>query len=59
MQQCSAFAYVRDHRSRRRDYELETLAQFDRIARHLEEAVGLEAPNPPKPGDVEHEVVSA
>jgi cellulose biosynthesis protein BcsQ len=59
MQQCSAFAYVRDHRSRRRDYELETLAQFDRIARHLEAAVGLEAPNPPEPGDVEHEVVSA
>ncbi|WP_372911260.1 ParA family protein [Salinigranum sp.] len=59
MQQCSAFAYVRDHRSRRRDYELETLAQFDRVARHLEAAVGLEAPNPPEPGDVEHEVVSA
>jgi cellulose biosynthesis protein BcsQ len=59
MQQCSAFTYVRDHRSRRRDYELETLAQFDRIARHLEGAVGLEAPNPPEPGDVEHEVVTA
>jgi cellulose biosynthesis protein BcsQ len=59
MQQCSAFTYVREHRSRRRDYELETLAQFDRIARHLERTVGLEAPNPPEPGDVEHEVVSA
>lgn len=59
MQQCSAFRYVREFRDRRRDYEIETLAQFDRIARHLEEAVGLEAPDPPEPGDVEHEVVSA
>ncbi|MEF8802297.1 MAG: ParA family protein [Halolamina sp.] len=59
MQQCSAFRYVREFRDRRRDYELETLAQFDRIARHLEEEVGLEAPNPPEPGDLEHEVISA
>lgn len=59
MQQCSAFRYVREFRDRRRDYELETLAQFDRIARHLETAVGIEAPNPPSPGDLEHEVMSA
>jgi cellulose biosynthesis protein BcsQ len=59
MQQCSAFRYVREHRDRRRDYELETLAQFDRIARHLERAVGLDAPNPPEPGDVDHEVIPA
>ncbi|GGN24227.1 ParA family protein [Halarchaeum nitratireducens] len=59
MEQCSAFTYVRKHRDRRRDYELETLAQFDRVARHLEEQVGLEAPNPPQPGDVEHEVLQA
>ncbi|MCG1004698.1 MULTISPECIES: ParA family protein [Halobacterium] len=59
MQQCSAFEYVRNHRDRRRDYEIETLAQFDRIARHLEEQVGLEAPNPPEPGDLDHEVLSA
>lgn len=59
MQQCSAFRYVREFRDRRRDYEIETLAQFDRIARHLEKEVGLEAPDPPEPGDVEHEVVSA
>lgn len=59
MQQCSAFEYVRNHRDRRRDYEIETLAQFDRIARHLEEQVGLEAPNPPEPGDLNHEVLSA
>jgi cellulose biosynthesis protein BcsQ len=59
MQQCSAFAYVRDHRDRRRDYEVETLAQFDRLARHLEREVGIEAPNPPEPGDVDHEVITA
>jgi cellulose biosynthesis protein BcsQ len=59
MQQCSAFQYVREHRTQRRDYEIETLAQFDRIARHLEDAIDIEAPNPPEPGDVEHEVISA
>ena len=59
MKQCSAFAYVRDHRNRRREYELETLAQFDRIARHLERETGLKAPNPPEPGDLDHEVVPA
>lgn len=58
-QQCSAFTYVRDHRSRRRDYEIETLAQFDELARQLESAVGIEAPNPPEPGDVDHEVMTA
>ncbi|WP_282352202.1 ParA family protein [Haloferax volcanii] len=58
MEQCSAFKYVREHRNRRRDYEIETLAQFDRIARHLEEQVGIDAPNPPEPGDVDHEVVT-
>ncbi|GGM48984.1 ParA family protein [Haloarcula argentinensis] len=52
-QQCSAFRYVREHRSRRRDYEVETLAQIDRIARFLEGEVGLEAPNPPEPGALE------
>jgi len=59
MEQCSAFRYVQEFRDRRRDYELETLAQFDRIARHLEEQVGLEAPDPPEPGDIDHEVVVA
>ena len=58
MQQCSAFEYVRNHRDRRREYEIETLAQFDRLARHLEREVGLEAPNPPEPGDVDHEVMT-
>lgn len=50
---CSAFTYVRDHRDRKRDYEIETLAQFDRLARHLERQGGLEAPAPPEPGDIE------
>ncbi len=59
MKQCSAFRYVREFRDRQREYELETLAQFDRIARHLESTVGIEAPNPPKPGDLNHEVVTA
>jgi len=57
MQQCSAFRYIDEFRDRRRDYEFETLAQFDRIARHLEQEVELEAPNPPEPGDVAHEMV--
>lgn len=59
MQQCSAFRYAREFRDRQRDYEIETLAQFDRLARYLEREVGLEAPNPPEPGDIDHEVVVA
>lgn len=59
MKQCSAFRYVREHRDQIRDYEVDTLAQFDRIARHLEETAGVEAPNPPEPGDLDHEVVLA
>lgn len=59
MKQCSAYRYIREYRDRQRDYELETLAQFDRLARYLEESVGLEAPNPPEPGDIHHEVVTA
>jgi cellulose biosynthesis protein BcsQ len=58
MEQCSAFKYVREFRDRQRDYEIETLAQFDHIARHLEQDVGLEAPNPPEPGNLAHEVMS-
>ncbi|MXR53035.1 AAA family ATPase [Halovenus sp. WSH3] len=52
-QQCSAFKYVREHRSRRRDYEVETLAQFDRLARFFEEEAGVTAPHPPEPGALE------
>lgn len=52
---CSAFTYVREHRDRKRDYEIETLAQFDQLARHLESRGGIEAPDPPEPGAVEPE----
>jgi len=52
-QQCSAFRYVREHRDRHRNYEIETLAQFDRLARFLEDEVGVEAPHPPEPGALE------
>lgn len=40
-QQCSPYAYVEEHRSREREYELETLNQFDELARELEKQVGL------------------
>jgi len=41
-QQCSPYAYVENHRDRRRDYELDTLERFDELARHLEREAGLE-----------------
>lgn len=50
---CSAFTYVREHRDRRREYEIETLAQFDELARHLENEAGITAPNPPEPGSLD------
>ncbi|MFC6722963.1 ParA family protein [Halobium palmae] len=50
---CSAFTYVREHRNRQRDYEIETLAQFDKLARHLENEAGVDAPTPPEPGSLE------
>jgi cellulose biosynthesis protein BcsQ len=40
-QQCSAYRYIDEHRDRRRDYEVETLEQFDELARHLEREAGL------------------
>lgn len=58
-EQCSAFRYVREVRSRQREREIDTLAKFDRIARYLEKQVDLQAPNPPEPGDVDHEVIHA
>ena len=54
-QQCSAYRYIQEHRSRKREYEIETLAKFDRLARHIEDQVGLDAPDPPEPGELEHE----
>ena len=41
-QQCSAFTFVEDHRNRCRDYEVETLAQFDELAAHLARQVDQE-----------------
>lgn len=35
---------VDEHRTRKRDYELETLEQFDSLARHLEQGAGLTMP---------------
>lgn len=55
-EQCSAFTYVRDHRDRERDYEIDTLAKFDRLARYLESEAGIDAPEPPEPGALESEV---
>lgn len=52
---CSAFTYVREHRERTRDYELDTLEKFDRLARHLEQQGDIEAPEPPQPGSLERE----
>lgn len=54
---CSAFTYVREHRNRQRDYEVETLAQFDELARHLESKADIDPPNPPEPGDLAVEAV--
>lgn len=54
---CSAFTYVKEHRDRQRDYELETLEQFDSLARHLEAKGNIEAPNAPEPGDLGAEQV--
>jgi len=50
---CSAFTYVAEHRDRKRDYEIETLAQFDQLARHLEAAGDVEAPDPPDSGSLD------
>lgn len=43
-QQCSPYVYVEKHRDRKRDYELDTLEQFDELARHLEQEAGLKTP---------------
>jgi cellulose biosynthesis protein BcsQ len=43
-QQCSPYTYVEEHRNRKREYELNTLEQFDELARHLEQEAGLKTP---------------
>lgn len=52
-EQCSAFTFVEQYRDRRREHEMETLAQFDRIARAIERQAGIEVPNPPEPGAID------
>jgi len=56
---CSAFQFVRKHRDRMREYELDTLAKYDRLARFLEDQADVTAPNPPEPGDLEHGRIEA
>ena len=58
-EKCSAYTYVREHRDRERDYELETLAKFDELARHLESEGGIEAPDPPESGSLDRDHVGA
>ena len=43
-QQCSPYTYVEQYRNREREYELETLDQFDELARYLEQEANLERP---------------
>jgi cellulose biosynthesis protein BcsQ len=43
-QQCTPYTYAEEHRDRKRDYEMETLEQFDELARHLEVEAGLKQP---------------
>jgi len=41
-QQCTAFTYVDEHRSRKRDHEMETLEKIRSLAAHLEAEAGLD-----------------
>jgi cellulose biosynthesis protein BcsQ len=50
--QCSAFKYVREHRDRVRDYEVNTLKKFDRVARTIEQQSNISTPSPPEPGQL-------
>lgn len=38
-QQCTAFTFVEQHRSRKRDYEVETLDEIEALANHIEAEV--------------------
>lgn len=42
-QQCSAYRYIEEHRSREREYELETIEKLDRLAAHLRGTVEVTA----------------
>jgi cellulose biosynthesis protein BcsQ len=54
--QCSAYRYVSEYRDSRRDYEVDTLAEFDALARHIEHEVDIYAPDPPTEGDPLHRI---
>jgi len=53
-QQVSAYSYIQFHRDRQRDYEMDTIAKFDRLARDLEDQAGVEPDHPPEPGTFSH-----
>jgi len=42
-EQCTAFQYVKEHRDRERDHELDTLAKFDALANHIRETKVVKA----------------
>ena len=41
-EQCSAFRYIDEFRDRRREHEVETIQQYDDLARHIEREGGLQ-----------------
>lgn len=41
-QQCSLYTFFEEHRNRQRDYERQTLDEYDALARHLEAKADLE-----------------
>lgn len=43
-QQCSPYTYVEEYRNRKREYEIDTLEQFNELARHLEREAELKSP---------------
>lgn len=48
-QQCSAFKFYEEHRSRQREYEGETLDKIEAIARRIEQAGNIDPVDPPEP----------
>lgn len=51
--QCSAYRFEREYRDYPREYEVDTLAKLDRIARFLEDDAGINAPHSPDAGTLE------
>jgi hypothetical protein len=42
-EQCTAYTYINEHRDREREYELETLDKFNRLATQIREQQVVEA----------------